>query len=118
MVAGLGAAGVLSRYFLDRFFISLNFEYGTFTINMIGSFLMGLLYSAGTLQSAFSEPVRTALGVGLLGGFTTFSAFSLQGYQMIEGGQYLRAAINILGAPILGVVCLALGIFIGKTMSS
>ncbi len=81
---------------------------GTFAVNLVGGFLMGLL-AACVLKGAASETTRLFVGVGILGGFTTFSAFSLEGFQMIERGQWGMAALYA-GASVIGsIAALAVG---------
>lgn len=81
---------------------------GTLAVNLVGGFLMGLL-AASVLKGAASETARLFFGVGILGGFTTFSAFSLEGFQMIERGQWGMAALYA-GASVIGsIAALALG---------
>ena len=94
-----GAAGAGLRYEVGRFTLHRlgpGFPWGTLTVNLVGGLLMGLL--AGTLARVGSanEPWRLLLGVGLLGGFTTFSSFSLETFGMIERGQYVLASAYIL----------------------
>lgn len=98
-----GAAGAAGRWQLSR---ALDGQiWATLIANIAGGLLMGLL--AGWLLKSPSEPLRLLLGVGLLGGFTTFSAFSLEAWQLIERGQ-LGGALGYALASVVGSV-LALG---------
>lgn len=104
-----GALGAAARY-LTATGLGLRggWPLGTFAVNLIGGFLMGLL-AALVLKGAASEAARLFLGVGVLGGFTTFSAFSLEGFQMIERGQWGMAALYA-GASVVGsIAALAVG---------
>ena len=86
---------------------------GTFLINVIGSFLMGLLIGAlARVQGGVDDRWRLALGVGVLGGFTTFSSYSLEAAMMIERKAYGLAAAYIVGSVLLGVLGLMLGLTI------
>lgn len=80
-----GAAGSLLRFGFGRWLNSPAFPYGTLAVNIIGSFLIGLLWAFFSKQSA--EPARLFLITGFCGGFTTFSAFSLEGLQMLQQGR-------------------------------
>ena len=89
-----------------------DFPYGTLAVNLLGGLLMGLL--VGTLaRSGGSEDVRVFVGVGVLGGFTTFSAFSLDLVTMIERG----AATVALGYALASVIGAALALFAGLTLA-
>src|SRR3569623_342026 len=96
-----GAAGAGLRYevgmlTLRRF--GAGFPWGTLTVNLAGGLLMGLLAGALTGIGMTSRPAWMLLGVGVLGGFTTFSAFSFDQYTMIQRGQPARE-IDGEGAP-------------------
>lgn len=82
--------------------------WGTFMINIVGGFAMGVL-AAGLMKGSVSESARLFLGAGLLGGFTTFSAFSLEGFGMIEQGEW-GMAIGYAAASVIGsIAALAAG---------
>ncbi|KQT26399.1 MULTISPECIES: fluoride efflux transporter FluC [unclassified Sphingomonas] len=110
-----GAVGSGLRYLFGRVMLSLSgpgYPWGTLGVNLIGGLAMGLLM--GTLaRTGGSEPVRLLLGVGVLGGFTTFSAFSLDMVTMIERGQPALA----LGYVLLSVVGAAVALFAGLTIT-
>ena len=107
LVMGGGAVGALTRYHLGRLsghmLPGALWPWGTFAANVLGGFAMGLL--AGWLarfSSNSGEPVRLLLGVGVLGGFTTFSSFSLETVLMMERGQFgmamAYAVFSVIGA--------------------
>ncbi|MFC3440334.1 fluoride efflux transporter CrcB [Sphingobium rhizovicinum] len=115
LVMGGGAIGAALRYQLGRLVAPITpgttWPWGTFAANLIGGFAMGLL--AGWLargSAASGEPIRLLLGVGVLGGFTTFSAFSLETMLMIERGQIALALAYALASVIGAVGALALGL--------
>ena len=93
LVAAGGAAGALARYGLGILAPSI---WTVAAINVAGSFLLGLL-----LGASWSEPVRDGIGIGLLGGYTTFSTFSLQAVLEAEGGRggaaFAYVALSVLG---------------------
>lgn len=99
-VAFGGAVGALLRFFVStgmHTWLGRGFPYGTLTVNVLGSFLMGLLTEALILQKfAISLEYRAAILIGLFGGFTTFSTFSLETFYLLEEGNHAKAALNIL----------------------
>ena len=115
-----GAAGAVLRYQAGRMMtgwigpVAMGiFPWATLAVNAVGSVLMGFL--AGWLVrqgSAEGEQLRLLLGVGLLGGFTTFSAFSLEMVMLIERGQYGFAALYAILSFALGVSGLMFGLAI------
>lgn len=97
-----GAAGTLARYGIGT---AVAGPWPTVAINLAGSFLLGLL--AGS--SAFSDELRTAIGVGVLGGFTTYSTFSVQVVLDLEAGLTSRAIAYLLVSVAGGLLCAAAG---------
>ena len=115
-----GAAGAVARYLVGvqalRSF-GPHWPWGTFAVNVIGGFLMGAL--AGYLAhrgGADQERWRLLLGVGVLGGFTTFSAFSLEAALMIEKRAYGQAFSYTVGSVLLSVAALFAGLMIARRL--
>jgi CrcB protein len=113
-----GAIGAGFRYHLGRIALQNlgpGFPWGTLTVNLVGGLLMGVL--AGNLARIpdGGEPLRLLLGVGVLGGFTTFSAFSLEMWQMIERGQLALALGYVLASVIGSVLMLFAGLMLMRT---
>jgi CrcB protein len=111
-----GALGAGARHLVGVFLLARlgpGFPWWTLTVNVAGGFLMGLL--AGVLaRTGASESLRLLLGVGVLGGFTTFSAFSLETWRMVEGGQF-AIALGYAGASVLGsVAALGAGLWLAR----
>ena len=119
LVALGGAAGAVLRYQTGRALTGLlgpatvaSFPWATLIVNIVGSLAMGLLAGWLARHGAASETWRLLIGVGLLGGFTTFSAFSLEMMLLIERGQpgtaFVYAAISVLA----GVTALYIGLIV------
>lgn len=110
-----GALGSLARYLLSAATqpISGSLPWGTIIINIAGSFLIGLFGTLTLAQGRYpvSENVRLLVMVGICGGFTTFSAFSLQTLELMRGGAMGRAAINVIASVVLCVGAVAVGHF-------
>lgn len=114
-VSLFGVAGVLSRYFIDQLLADKSlFPIATFTINGLGSFLIGVVFVLGMQRGLISKELSLGLMVGFLGGFTTFSAFSLQTIHLMQNSQYAMALAYFVGSPCLGVICACLGIWTGE----
>jgi CrcB protein len=109
-----GGFGSLCRYLFGLGFVRLAGPaqpyLATFLINILGSLLMGLLIGLLARTTGVTERWRLLLGVGVLGGFTTFSSFSLEAVMMIERRAYAVAAAYIAGSVLLGVLGLMLGL--------
>ena len=104
-----GGLGAWLRFFAGRMIASATFPYATLTVNLIGSFAMGLL-AAWLARTGGNEGLRMLLGVGVLGGFTTFSAFSLEVVTLAQRGAFGTAALYIGASLIGGIVALILGL--------
>jgi CrcB protein len=108
-VAGGGAAGALGRYGLSVWVqrgLGMGFPWGTLAVNVVGSFLMGGL-AAALQRGAVPPEVQALAAVGILGSFTTFSAFSLETIQLLHEGAWARALAYIgvsVGVGLLAVV--------------
>lgn len=111
LISAFGFFGILSRYGIDQFFNHSNtsFPVSTFIINFVGSFLAGVIFSLG---ERMTSEIQLALLVGFCGGFTTFSAFSLQTFSMLDRGQYLLGISYFFLSPVLGLLGASLGILL------
>jgi fluoride exporter len=111
-VAAGGAIGSVARYVLAGLvhrYTSAFFPYGTFAVNTIGCMLFGLFFGLTEQRFAVSPTVRAFLLIGVLGGFTTFSSYAFESFQLMRDAQYLRASVNVAGQVVLGLVCFWLG---------
>lgn len=113
-----GAIGASLRYMTTNFATSVwgnIFPYGTMTVNVIGSFGMGILFVIFAEKlNVSSDAWRVFLMTGVLGGFTTFSAFSLDAWQLIERQAYMSAFSYIALSVLLSIGALILAIYITR----
>lgn len=98
--------------------LGMGFPWGTMLINIVGSFLMGLLIEALALRYGDSPTVRTFLATGILGGLTTFSAFSLDFAVLLQRGDHLLAAVYLIGSVSIAILALFAGLAAGRMMFS
>lgn len=109
-----GGIGAVSRYALQGVvyqFTGTAFPYGTFIVNALGCFLIGLF--AGTTEKFIIEPQwRIFLTIGLFGGFTTFSSFGYETFALFRSGETLFALANIFGSVVVGLLAVWLGFFL------
>jgi fluoride exporter len=113
LVAVGGVVGVLARFGISR--LTLHHEsllWATVGINVAGSFLLGLLVA----EPWFSRDAREAIGVGLLGGFTTFSTFSVQVVMEVDAGRPDRAALYVAASVLGGIAAAACGYWLGRVV--
>lgn len=115
-IAVFGICGVLARYLVGLFTFSKTFPFSTLLVNLVGAFLIGIVHEIGNKHMRVSEPLKTGLMVGFLGGFTTFSSYCLEALQLLEQGSYLPAAVYFVASPVLGLVAAYLGIGIARAI--
>ena len=113
LIAGFGALGCVSRYFLSGWVYGLlgrSFPYGTFVVNILGAFIIGLIMEFGIRSTTLPASLRTGLTVGFLGGLTTFSTFSYETFRLLEEGEFLIASTNVLVSVLTCLLFTWLGI--------
>lgn len=116
LVMAGGALGSAARYLTGRVALSAlgpNLPYGTLAVNLIGGLLMGLL-AGGLARVGGTENWRLFLGIGVLGGFTTFSSFSLDVVTLIERGAAATAALYVLVSVVGAIAALFAGLMIAR----
>jgi len=117
-----GASGAVLRFLVSSGvyqWLGRGFPYGTLVVNVLGSFLIGLLTEALVLQRiAISVEYRSAILVGLFGSFTTFSTFSLETLYLIEQGNLLKATLNILISVCACILAVWIGLLAGRVLYS
>ena len=113
-----GALGAGARYLVSSAFLRLagsGFPWGTLAINLIGGLLMGVLVGVLARTSNGGEQARLLLGVGVLGGFTTFSAFGLETWLMIERGQTAIGFVYVAASVVGAVALTGIGLMLARS---
>lgn len=90
------------------------FPYGTLTVNIIGSFLLGIIYMLALRKVGLSENGRLFLGVGFCGGFTTFSAFALENFSLVQQKFFGTSLLYISISVVVSILALAAGVWISR----
>ena len=118
LVALGGAIGSAARYLVGVFVANRfgpDFPWGTFIVNVSGSFLIGVILSlvgGGQLPAG----ARLFLAVGVMGGYTTFSTYSNETLQLVQGGEVGAAMFNALGQVVAGFIGVYLGVVLGRVL--
>lgn len=115
---GLGGfVGANARFLVQQWAANrwgAEFPYGTMIANVSGSFIIALFLTLATGRLPISPEIRLFVAVGFLGGFTTFSSFSFETFQLIEQSGWEAATMNFLGNTILGLVGVVMGIYLAR----
>ncbi len=117
-VAAGGAIGSVLRYLTGKGAIALfghGFPYATLLVNIGGSLAMGLLIGTLAKSATPHGPAHLFLAVGLLGGFTTFSTFSLDAVSLLQRGELLAMALYVLGSVVLSILALFAGLWLVRS---
>ena len=115
-----GSVGVAMRYGLDVLITSRSgagFPWSTLTVNVVGALALGVLVGVMAGVPVGASTLRPALAIGLLGGFTTFSAFALDAVTLLEDGTLLRAAVYVGATNVLGIGAMFAGLASGRAIS-
>ncbi len=114
-----GALGAVMRFVTSTGVHRLagrDFPYGTLTVNVLGSLLMGFLYILLIERASLSPEWRAVLLVGFLGAFTTFSTFSIETLNLVENGELMKAGLNVLLSVSFCLLAAWLGILAGRQL--
>ena len=115
-----GACGASLRFYISQLvlnWLGKGFPFATLMVNITGSFIMGLLYQLIEHEILDINVHRTLIGIGFLGAFTTFSTFSLDSLLLLQQGEVLKTAINILLNVSLCIGAAALGMFMVSALA-
>ncbi len=116
-IAAFAVLGAFARYGQTLFVQGLlgrQFPFATLSINVLGSFLMGLLFFLTLERLSISPALRTGILTGGLGAYTTFSTFSLESLSLFEQGEPAKALLYIVGSCVLGIGAAALGAYLAR----
>lgn len=114
-----GCLGANARYALGTLIISRvgsAFPWHTLVINLTGGFLIGVILTLLTERIVVDPAWRLLLVVGFLGGYTTFSSYTYEGLALLEEGQWLSAAVYLVGSSGLGLLATILGVAAGRAL--
>ena len=120
-LVGLGGAiGSITRFMLYHISLRLgleNFPLGTFIVNVLGCLILGILVGFDNGRIFYNVHLRSLFVVGVLGGFTTFSTFGLETYELFKDGYFITASMYVLGSLFLSFIGIWMGIQLGKLIS-
>jgi CrcB protein len=119
ILVGLGGAtGSIFRFlisfFTSKFHLVYSFPLATFTVNITGCILIGLLIGLSDKYTWLDKDMKLLLITGFCGGYTTFSAFSLENVQLMENQHYLTFAFYVAGSILFGIAAVFLGSYLSK----
>lgn len=120
LIAVGGAAGAISRYLIAEWVQELipgRFPWGTFLVNISGSFLLGLVFVLAIEHEIMAPEIRVPLMVGFIGAYTTFSTFMLESWALADEGALLAALANIVVSVVVGMVAVIAGLVLGRALA-
>jgi CrcB protein len=119
-LAVAGAVGTLARYGVSNLVHRVHassFPFGTLTVNLVGCFLFGLVWTLAEERLVLSGAARLVLLVGFMGAFTTFSTYAFETGALLRDAEWLAAATNVLAHNLLGLVALFGGVALGRAVT-
>ena len=119
LIGAGGFLGAIARYLLDGRITAWtggSLPWGTFAVNLTGSFAVGVLFALIVERAALPADLRAPLLIGFLGSYTTSSTFALESWRMIEYWAWLYATANLAGSVIIGVAAVIAGVAIGRAI--
>lgn len=120
MIALGGCCGALARYLLANYVgnrLGTRFPYGTFVINITGSFAIGFFVTVLANRMALSRNLVYLIPIGFIGAYTTFSTFEFETLRLVQDGQVASAFLNVVGSVVVGFAMVWLGVVAGKVFA-
>lgn len=120
MIALGGSAGALARYAVGSYVgnrMGARFPYGTFLINVSGSFVIGLVMTILAERSQMSRNWLYLIPIGFIGAYTTFSTFEFETLRLVQDGQSVYAMLNVAASVIAGFLMVWIGMVAGRALS-
>ena len=120
MIAIGGAIGAIARFWVAAYVgqrMGTRFPYGTFLINISGSFLIGLIMTVLTERTHLSPNWRYLIPIGFIGAYTTFSTFEFETLRAMQDGQFIGGAMNVVASVLVGFLMVWLGVLAGRAMA-
>ena len=113
-----GGFGSVLRYFISKWLntVESSLPYGTLTVNVLGSLLIGVIIGYFVEGTNVSEEQTLLLATGFCGGFTTFSAFAYEHHLFLKSGDYINFALYTLGSLILGISAIFIGLYLSRLL--
>jgi CrcB protein len=114
-----GAIGALARYGVEGWVSQRTgggFPWGTLVVNVTGAFLLGFIFTVLTERITMAAWIRSAVTIGFLGAYTTFSTLSFESFRLAEDGEVLLALANALGSVTAGLVAVYAGVVLGRAV--
>jgi CrcB protein len=114
-----GAFGAVSRYLLQGWVQDLTggrFPWGTFAVNVSGSFVLGLVFALAMDRAVLAPEIRVPLMVGFLGSYTTFSTLMLESWTLVEEGDIAHMLFNLVGSVVIGMIAVVAGLALGRAL--
>ena len=113
-----GGFGSGLRYIIGRYLNSSlgSFPVGTFTVNIIGSLLIGLILGYAAKENSLNQNQVLLLATGFCGGFTTFSAFAHENFQLLKTGDIMQFSIYTISSIVVGLIAVFIGIYLAKNL--
>jgi fluoride exporter len=120
LMVGLGGClGSILRFWLGSYVggrLGSRFPYGTFVINVTGSFLIGMILTILAEKTQWSPNWRYLIPIGFIGGYTTFSTFEYETFRLVEDGQMVTAMLNVVGSVVVGFAGVWAGVVAGRSI--
>ena len=114
-----GAFGAVSRYLVQGWVQDLadgRFPWGTFAVNISGSFVLGLVFALTMDRAILSPEIRIPLMIGFIGSYTTFSTLMLESWVLVEEGDLVRMFANLAGSVVIGMIAVVAGLAVGRLL--